>query len=215
MVTVVLNAALEPPTVAVETGTELRAMLTQLDSADVTALANEFMAKKVVPHQFGRAFALSLPSIGVHKTIEAVGWRQVMQPNGNLISEWEVAQDVVGWHVNSALPNTGGNIVLAGHNSIYGAVFQDLHKLIRGDVATVQYNGIFHRYRIDEVEIMNYQNASAAEQDAVFQHIQPSMTDKLTLISCFPDFSTSHRVVVKASPIGQYDPTSTFMQMAQ
>ena len=221
MVTVVLNALPEaprtilPPEEVVQTGMALRPLLAHLEPTDIATLASELTAKNVAPKQVGPPFALSLPSIGVQSTIKSVGWRQVMQPDGKLISEWEVAENAVGWHANTALPNVNGNIVLAGHNSIYGSVFQDLHELAQGDLATVQYDGIFYKHRIDEVKIMKYENASAAERNTVFQYIQPSMNNQLTLISCFPDFGTSHRVVVQASPIGQYDPASTFMQMAQ
>ena len=51
---------------------------------------------------------------------------------GKIFNEWDVAAYAAGWHKNSSLPGTGGNVVMSGHNNILGAVFREFDQLKKG-----------------------------------------------------------------------------------
>jgi len=142
-----------------------------------------------------------LPSIGVDTDVEQVGWYSVTQANGQTVSQWEVADFAAGWHKNSALPGQPGNIVLSGHNNIQGAVFRKLYQLQPGDTAKVWAGGQEFAYRVEEVMILEETNASLEQQRENGKWIAPFDDERLTLVSCWPETSNTHRVVVVAKRV--------------
>jgi sortase A len=96
----------------------------------------------------------------------------------------------VGQHIGSANPGENGNVVLAGHDDVFGEVFRDLDKLQPGDQVILytmqqQYIYIVTETRIVEpsqVEVMNTTN-------------DPTVT----LISCYPYMVDNKRIVVFAN----------------
>ena len=142
-----------------------------------------------------------LPSIGVDADVKKIGWHSVTLANGQTTSQWEVADFAAGWHKNSALPGRPGNVVLSGHNNIQGAVFRKLYTLQPGDIAKVWAGGQEFDYRVEEVMILEETGAPLEQRQANARWIQPFGDDRLTLISCWPESSNTHRVVVVAKPV--------------
>lgn len=142
-----------------------------------------------------------LPSIGVDADVEKVGWQSVTLANGQTASQWEVADFAAGWHKNSALPGQAGNVVLSGHNNIQGAIFRKLYQLRPGDSATVWAGGQEFEYRVEEVMILEETGAPIEQRRENARWIQPFDDERLTLVSCWPETSNTHRVVVVAKPV--------------
>src|SRR5450759_279486 len=102
---------------------------------------------------------------------------------------WEQLRKGVGQHIGSANPGEKGNLVLSGHNDVYGEVFRYLDRLKAGDPITVfsynqSYTYIVEGWTLvepDQVEVM----ASGPDET-------------LTLISCYPYLIDSQRIAVEA-----------------
>ena len=144
---------------------------------------------------------IALPSIGVETDVVKIGWQSVTLTNGQTASQWEVADFAAGWHKNSALPGQMGNIVLSGHNNIRGAVFRKLYTLQPGDSVNLWAGGQEFDYRVEEVMILEETGASIEQRRENARWIQSFDDERLTLISCWPETSNTHRVVVVARPV--------------
>lgn len=102
---------------------------------------------------------------------------------------WEQLMKGVGQHLGTANPGEKGNMVLSGHNDVYGEVFRYLDRLKAGDEIIVftftrQYTYIVEGWTLvnpDQFEVMN-----------------PTPDETLTLISCYPYLVDTQRIVVKA-----------------
>lgn len=152
-------------------------------------------------HTANQPQRIALPSIGVDTDVEQVGWYSVNLANGQTASQWEVADFAAGWHKNSALPGQKGNIVLSGHNNIQGAVFRKLYRLQPGDIAKVWAGGQEFDYRVEEVMILEETGASLEQRQENARWIASFDDERLTLVSCWPETSNTHRVVVVAKPV--------------
>lgn len=144
---------------------------------------------------------LAAPAIGLTTEVKPLGWRQVMQGEEE-VSIWHMVDKAAGWHLNSAVPGQVGNAVISGHNNIGGSVFRKLDRLQPGDEITVQTNvGTEVAYTVAEVKIVPEKYASAAQREANAQAISATTDERLTLITCWPANSNTHRVIVVAYPV--------------
>jgi len=139
------------------------------------------------------------PAIALDQPVITVGWRQ-QTVNGQVTSVWDVAQYAVGWHKNSTYPGQGGNIVLAGHNNIYGEVFRRLDELKPGDLITLYADGRQYDYAFESSIIVKEEGATAEEKAANVRWIGPFTDERLTLVACYPYTGNSHRIIVIARP---------------
>lgn len=139
------------------------------------------------------------PAINLDEKIVPVGW-QLVSKNGQTTTIWDVAQYAVGWHKNSKLPGQGGNIVLAGHNNVYGEVFRRLEDLKPGDVVTIYADGRAYEYEVTFSFTVQEEGVSLEQQRANARWIGPSCDEKLTLLACWPYTGSSHRIFVIAKP---------------
>lgn len=84
-------------------------------------------------------------------------------------------------------PGAAGNIVLAAHNDIFGAVFRNLDQLAPGDSLVLYEDRQQYVYRVRKSMIV--------EPDATWVMDQ-TQDPTLTLISCYPFLIDSQRIVV-------------------
>ena len=144
---------------------------------------------------------LAAPAIGLDTEVKPLGWRQV-QEGAEEVSIWHMVDKAAGWHLNSVVPGQVGNAVISGHNNIGGAVFRHLNRLQPGDEITVLTNmGTALAYTVAEVQIVPEKYASAAQRAANAQAISATSDERLTLITCWPANSNTHRVIVVAHPV--------------
>jgi len=123
-----------------------------------------------------QAVRIQVPAIGVDAP--------VVQGDG-----WEQLKKGVAQHIGTPNPGENGNIVLSGHNDVFGEVFRDLDRLKPGDLVVLftaqrQYTYVITGTRIvmpTQVEVMD-----------------PTPNPTLTLISCHPYLVDNHRIVVSA-----------------
>lgn len=139
-------------------------------------------------------------------TIAAIGLESVVTPVGFQLSnrklEWETVDDAVGWYRTSAMPGSPGNAVFSGHNASLGSgVFRNLHKVKVGDTVTVTAKGREIAYRVTERVILPDLWATKAQRAANAAWLGQFGDERLTLITCYPWYTNTHRLVLVAHPV--------------
>ena len=149
----------------------------------------EIPSRLVIP-----AIALDAPVIPVDTQFVKVGDKEY--------SEWLAPdQFAVGWHTSSAHLGDTGNTVFNGHHNIYGGVFAGLVDLIESDLIWVYSHQNLHLYTITNKMILQekYQQLDVRMENA--QWIFPSQDERLTLVTCWPQETNTHRLVIVAKPL--------------
>jgi len=133
--------------------------------------------------------AIEIPTPGPQQAlgirVEAIGVNAPIVQGDS----WEELKRGVGQHIGSANPGQTGNLVLTGHNDIYGEVFKDLDKLDEGDEIIIYAANNSYTYVVTETQIV-------APTDVEVMEATPDAT--LTLISCYPYRIDNKRIVVFA-----------------
>ena len=137
-------------------------------------------------------------SVGIDAPVVEVGWR-VAQVGGEARAVWETVGNAAGHHRGSADPGQPGNCVLSGHSSDEGgAVFKRLGELVPGDtVDVIAADGVRYTYRVSWVQTLEETGATDEEKRAHAQLMDPTDEPALTLITCWPDWSYTQRIVVR------------------
>lgn len=102
---------------------------------------------------------------------------------------WEQLKKGVGQHIGSANPGQPGNLVLTGHNDVYGEVFRYLEKLQPGDLIL-----IFTAQRQFVYVVTGNQIVEPTQVEVMAPTSEPT----LTLITCHPYLVDKQRYVVFA-----------------
>lgn len=144
---------------------------------------------------------LAAPEIGLEASVVEMGWATRTDGNGNAYSEWVVPDFAAGWHINSMLPGHGGNTVISGHNNIAGEVFARLADLDLGTEITLESDGVPYTYVVEEKYIVAEKGQPIEVRRENNRFIEPTDDERLTLVSCWPYESNTHRVVVIARPL--------------
>lgn len=122
-----------------------------------------------------QAMAISIPAIGVNAPIV----------QGD---DWEALKRGVGQHIGSANPGQNGNLVLSGHNDIYGEVFRHLDQLQPGDEIVVHTPQTSYTYTV---------TGQLLVAPTFVEVMFPTPNATLTLISCFPYRINTQRIIIQ------------------
>lgn len=127
------------------------------------------------------AMEIAIPKIGVQQTIVAG-------------MDWEALKLGVGQMLNGVNPgDEAGNLVLSGHNDIYGEVFRDLDQLEIGDEFTLRTRTQVYTYRVTGTD----------KVDPTAVHVlDPRGGATATLISCYPYKVNNQRIIIFADRVG-------------
>jgi sortase A len=140
-----------------------------------------------------------IPGIEVNQAIVEVGWKARFR-DGTAESEWITPAYAVGHHKTSACPGEKGNIVLNGHNNTLGEVFKRLPELDPGDEIFLYTLDREFVYVVEESRTVRAIGASDEERAEMRQLIGPTPDETLTLVSCWPYVTYTHRIFVIAKP---------------
>jgi sortase A len=146
---------------------------------------------------------LRIPALGLDTPVEPMGWHVVADGDG-LRSEWDLVDHAAGHHLDSVYPGEAGNVVLSGHNNIGGAVFRSVCVIGEPGVAfglgdamiLVDEAGREFTYRVNGWHRFPEANVSLARRQENARYMAPTEHAQLTLITCWPPTSNTHRVVV-------------------
>jgi sortase A len=141
---------------------------------------------------------LLIPSIGVDTEVVGVDLK-IIDQNGVISREWETAEYVAGHHAGSANPGGQGNVVISGHNNIFGRVFRLLER-VKPDDEIILETGTGQRYRYVVVEqvIVPEAGVTKARRQENASYMAQTEDYRVTLISCWPYWTNTHRVIVVA-----------------
>lgn len=143
---------------------------------------------------------IQIPAVDLDADVGFATLRDV-EVYGKNYQQWVAPDYVAGWHFTSAVLGEPGNTVIDGHHNINGEVFKNLHLVEKGDEVIISTaSGDFH-YSVAAIMILpeKYQSEEVRLQNA--QWIQQSDDERVTLITCWPYESNTHRVIVVAFPI--------------
>lgn len=104
--------------------------------------------------------------------------------------DWEQLKKGIGQYAGSGQPGKAGNVVLSGHNDIYGEPFRYLDRLKPGDEIIVSTERQPYTYVVDEVRVVDPTDVWV---------MGPTDHAQVTLISCYPYRVNTRRIVVIAS----------------
>ncbi len=125
------------------------------------------------------------PQHGVRIQIPAINVdAPIVQGDG-----WEQLKKGVAQHSGTANPGERGNIVLSGHNDVYGEVFRYLDRLKAGDEITIYTFSRTYTYIVEGWILVEPSQVEVMAQTS---------DETLTLISCYPYLIDTQRIVVKA-----------------
>jgi len=159
-------------------------------------------SREPTPHSMGGIpERLVIPAIGLDAPVVPAGSR-VVWIEGRRYREW-LAPDrrAVGWHPTSAPIGEPGNTVLSGHHNIAGAVFRRLAEVKIGDRIQVDTRDGRFLYVVVERHILLERGQPLAVRLANARWIQPFPDERLTLVTCWPLWDNSHRLIVVARPV--------------
>ena len=127
---------------------------------------------------------------------------ELVEIDGVEYDQWKAPDEpAAGWHASSAPLGKPGNTVLNGHHNIYGEVFRDLVDLKEGDEIILYSDNLAYRYAVVERVIFPERFAKPEQRVQNAELILPSQDERLTLITCWPYESNTHRLVLIAKPI--------------
>jgi len=138
-------------------------------------------------------------TIGLDSPIVPVAWRIEGTDDGPR-AVWEVPSNAVGWHVNSQYPGNGGNVVLSGHNNIAGEVFKNLIDLENGDIVRLIVDDTVYPYEVVGKMLLEEKGMPMEVRRQNAEWIAPTSYERLTLVSCWPYSTYTHRLIVIATP---------------
>ena len=156
----------------------------------------------IPPPPSAPAVRIIIPQIGVNAAIVEIDLI-LEQRQGMWRGVWDTAAYAVGHRRNSANPGERGNIVLSGHNNTEGEVFRRLSELTSGDEIFLYTLDQEYAYVVEHVDIVRAVGASAEEKAKHAAYTARTPKETLTLVSCWPYVTYTHRVYVVARPKGQ------------
>jgi len=145
---------------------------------------------------------LRIPSIDLDSKVVAIR-KVTKKKRGKEVQEWKVPNFVVGHHEGSANPGAQDNVVMTGHVGGYSGIFENLFFVARGDHVIVDSNGQQYLYVVQEVLLLEEENAPPEQRAANARYIAPTGHDMVTLVTCWPPHGKDRykqRVVVRARP---------------
>ncbi len=101
-----------------------------------------------------------------------------------------------GVYPQGAIPGEPGNLSIAGHRNAYGSPFWYLDRLVAGDEIYVTVGDTAFLYRMER---------SFVVEPTDWTVIAPTEYDAITLTTCHPLGSTTHRLIVRGRLVGVQD----------
>lgn len=114
-----------------------------------------------------------------------------------------------GWHERSAPLGVIGNTVISGHHNAFGKVFADLDELEAGDEVIMLSGADEFHYTIVNKMILPEKEESLENRLDNARWILSSTDERLTLVTCWPADSNSHRLILVAIPNEMPEPETT------
>ena len=161
---------------------------------------------------------LVIPDLKLDVPVVEMGWRVVQTADGPR-SDWVIPKNEAGHHINSALLGDADNLVISGHNNIFGEVFKpisfawdnatrvqvdnftDRSDLLNGrTIELFDAAGQEFKYTIAAFYRLKDTGVTTEQRIANGRFMEPTDQAQVTIITCCPPTSNTHRLVVVAVP---------------
>lgn len=188
----------------VPTPTPVSAVMVMVTATPVPVVPTAMPVRIALAPASDRVARIQIPAIDVDSRIIEVGWDEVLNDAGTPELVWQVAKYAVGHHATSAAPGEHDNIVLSAHVGGYGRIFYRLNELQPNDDIRLFRDGLIYVYRVSESIYVNEASATESEQIANVSYINPTGSEMVTLITCWPPSGPdqfSQRLIVRAWPV--------------
>jgi sortase A len=185
---------------------------TKAASQPSTAIPTELPATKPVK--------LQIPDLKIDAPVTDMGWKIVDTATGPQ-SDWIIPENAAGRAINSSLLGEPGNMVVSGHNNIYGRVLMPLSQawpendIERVDAFTERSNildghkvilqgadGRQFEYVVKGFYRVKDSGVSPEQRIKNGKYMDPTPDTRLTLTTCWPPWSNTHRLILVAQPAG-------------
>ena len=163
---------------------------------------------------------LVVSDLSIDAPVVEMAWEMVQTAQGPQ-TEWVIPENEAGHHIDSVQLGQPGNLVISGHNNIYGRVFERISLAWPGksnkvdDVTersdilngrTIQlYNQAGQRFEYVITDFLRLKDTGIPLTQRVenAQYMRPTDDTRLTLVTCWPPWSNTHRLIVIAKPAAQ------------
>ena len=148
---------------------------------------------------------LEIPALNLAMPVEAMTWT-IATVEGERTTKWIVPDEALGWHVNSAGAGGAGNTILSGHQAQGAALLAPLalEEVVPGqEILLTDEEGVTFVYQVRAIsKPIPINGASEAEVAEATAYVTPGETAQLTLVTGWPDFTTTHRLFAQADFLG-------------
>lgn len=142
-----------------------------------------------------------IDSVKLDAPIVASEQKEIIE-NGKTYTQWSAPDEfAAGWQSDSAYLGEIGNTVINGHHNVFGEVFKDLNLLKEGERVII--NGDDEKkytYLVTNVMILPERDVLIEQRLENAKWMMPSLDERLTLITCWPSYSNTHRLIIVAKP---------------
>jgi len=143
---------------------------------------------------------IEIPAIGLTAPVIVSDYNKT-KVEGETFGQWVAPSKFAGgWHPDSALLGQTGNIVINGHHNEFGEVFGKLVDLKLGDLIIVYFEGEAFTYVVSNRLILpeRFQETAVRLENA--RWLGRTDDTRLTLVTCWPADSNTHRLIIVARP---------------
>lgn len=128
--------------------------------------------------------------------------RKTIELKNQWFEQWSAPDYfATGWQDHSAPLGVPGNTVINGHHNISGKVFAKLVDIEIKDIIEVRSGGRSFFYEVKEILILKERDATLEERIKNAAWIERTEDERLTLVTCHPKNSNTHRLIVIAFPV--------------
>jgi LPXTG-site transpeptidase (sortase) family protein len=143
---------------------------------------------------------LIIDKIGLDAPVELARSMEV-NVDGQAAIQFLVPEEfAAGWHEHSAPLGVIGNTVLSGHHNAFGEVFKELVDLEVGDTFILTSGANQFSYIIANKMILPEKDQPLSVRLENGRWILPSKDERVTLVTCWPARSNTHRLILVAVP---------------
>ena len=172
------------------------------------------------PVPAGPPVRLVISDLSVDVPVVEMAWEVVQTATGPQ-TDWVIPENEAGHHIDSAQLGQAGNLVISGHNNIYGRVFERISlawpsKSSKVDDITERsdilngrpiqlYNQAGQRFDYVITDFLRLKDTGIplAQRIENARYMRPADDTRLTLVTCWPPWSNTHRLIVIAKPAAQ------------
>ena len=172
------------------------------------------------PAPAGPPVRLVISELGIDAPVVEMAWKVVQTATGPQ-TDWVIPEDEAGHHLDSAQLGQPGNLVISGHNNIYGRVFERISLAWPGKSSKVDditerseilngrtiqlYNQVGQPFDYVITDFLRLKDTGIplAQRVENARYMRPTDDTRLTLVTCWPPWSNTHRLIVIAKPAAQ------------